>query len=112
MVKRTDRRREMERLLARRKREGVSLRGLSEETGIPIGTLSWWSHRLREEAKGARQGFCEVRVLEDAREPTSGRGAWSGAVRLELPDGVVAELEGQLAEQVTEAIVERLRRWS
>ena len=111
MVKRTDRRREMERLLARRKREGMSLRCLSEETGIPMGTLSWWSHGLREEKDEKMPGFREVRVVEDAREV--GRPAsQSGSVRLELSEGVVAEFEGELAEQVTGAIVERLRRWS
>ena len=34
-------------LLARRERDGLSLRELSDESGIPIGTLSWWSWRLR-----------------------------------------------------------------
>lgn len=41
------RRKEMSALLARRERDGRSLRRLSNETGIPIGTLSWWSWRLR-----------------------------------------------------------------
>ena len=114
MVKRTDRRREMERLLSRREREGLSLRALADETGIPVGTLSWWSHRLREESRPA---FREVRVTDDAgdgvsamdRETTSR--SQSGAVRVQLPGGVLAEFEGEFAEQVLEILFERLRRW-
>ena len=37
-------------LLARRERDGLSLRELSDESGIPLGTLSWWSWRLRHVA--------------------------------------------------------------
>lgn len=114
MGKQTDRRREMERLLARREREGLSLRALARETGIPFGTLSWWSHRLRAEST---PGFCEVQVVEDvsgarsSRERDGASQARSGAVRLELPGGVLAELEGEFAEQVTDVLVEGLRRW-
>jgi hypothetical protein len=50
-------------LLARRETDGLSLRALSEESGIPFGTLSWWSWRLRQ-GPGARTpaegGFVEV----------------------------------------------------
>ena len=49
-------------LLARRERDGSSLRQLSEESGIPFGTLSWWSWRLRQlaEREGRGRGFVEV----------------------------------------------------
>jgi hypothetical protein len=50
-------------LLARRERDGLSLRALSEETGIPFGTLSWWSWRLRQGTDArtpAEGGFVEV----------------------------------------------------
>lgn len=50
-------------LLARRETDGLSLRALSEESGIPFGTLSWWNWRLRQ-GSDARQpaegGFVEV----------------------------------------------------
>lgn len=50
-------------LLARRERDGLTLRELSEESGIPFGTLSWWSWRLRqmsaEDARGS-SAFVEV----------------------------------------------------
>ena len=61
------RREQMAALLARRESDGLSLRALSEETGIPFGTLSWWSWRLRQvPAKGERGGFVEV-VASGAR---------------------------------------------
>jgi hypothetical protein len=56
-------------LLAQRERDGLSLRRLSEETGIPFGTLSWWSWRLRQltgTEQGCDRGFVEV-VAEDQR---------------------------------------------
>lgn len=53
----------MERLLRRRERQGLSYRELSEESGVPIPTLSWWSRKLeREEA--ARVGACELVAIE------------------------------------------------
>lgn len=56
------RRKEMAALLARRERDGLSLRELSEETGIPFGTLSWWSWRLRHgpDDRTSEGGFVEV----------------------------------------------------
>ena len=48
-------------LLARRESDGLSLRALSEESGIPFGTLSWWSWRLRQlTAQDESGGFVEV----------------------------------------------------
>lgn len=58
------RRNEMAALLARRERDGLSLRALSEETGIPFGTLSWWSWRLRQEPvqRSRAEQFVELEV--------------------------------------------------
>lgn len=50
-------------LLMRREREGLSLRQLSEESGIPFGTLSWWGWRLRQadgDERGGKRAFVEV----------------------------------------------------
>ncbi len=38
------RRREMERLLRKRERRGLTYRELSEESGVPVPTLSWPQH--------------------------------------------------------------------
>lgn len=52
-------------LFARRERDGLSLRALAKETGIPTGTLSWWSWRLRQEQTDETHestGFVELSV--------------------------------------------------
>ncbi|MGE3173058.1 MAG: hypothetical protein AB7O97_10575 [Planctomycetota bacterium] len=61
----------MSALLARRERDGLSLRELSDRSGIPLGTLSWWSWRLRQDAVDTAGGFVEV----VAAEPRADRGA-------------------------------------
>ena len=43
------RREEMAALFAQREEQGLSLRALSRRSGIPLGTLSWWNWRLRQE---------------------------------------------------------------
>jgi len=86
--------------------EGLSLRQLAEEFDIPVGTLSWWAHRLRSEKEPA---FTEVRV-SDATPSSVSR--ISGPVRLRFPGGVVAEFEGELANRVADALLGDLTRWS
>ena len=51
-------------LFARRERDGLSLRELSEATGIPLGTVSWWSWRLRQGSvpRPATEQFVELEV--------------------------------------------------
>ena len=44
-------RREIEKLLTRRRREGLTYPELSVESGIPASTLQWWNWRLRREAR-------------------------------------------------------------
>jgi hypothetical protein len=72
-------------LLARRERDGLSLRQLSKESGIPSGTLAWWSWRLRQQpddGQGAAGGFVEV--------VTSSR--VDGEVIVRLENGVAVEV--------------------
>jgi hypothetical protein len=81
-------------LLARREREGVSLRRLAADTGIPIGTLSWWSWRLRKssgEMDEDGNGFVEVTsVRTDA--PVQVMVVLSDGTRIEVGTGFDAEL--------------------
>ena len=65
MARETARRRQMRKLLKLREREGLSLRAIAERSGIPVGTLSWWSHELRTTSSCAEErevGFAEVVV--------------------------------------------------
>ena len=60
-------------LLARRETEGLSLRAIAEDAGIPFGTLSWWSWRLRQDptpALDAEGGFVEL-VATAQSEPSA-----------------------------------------
>ncbi len=108
MSRRTDRRREIERLFAERAREGCSLRELSSRSGIPVGTLSWWSHRLREDSTPA---FAEVEVIPDGIVIDDASDT-EVPLRLRLGDGVVVEFSGDLAKSVALALVESVSRWS
>ena len=112
MSKRQSRRREIERLLALRSSKGLSLRALSDRSGIPFGTLSWWSHRLRTEAEAAASGFVEL-IETEPEEPGPSRRARerreaTGELRIHHPSGVIVEFSGALAETVTEQLVARL----
>ena len=56
----------MRSLLARRDREGLTYQELSDESGIPSGTLASWQYRLREEETG--NAFTELVVGSDAED--------------------------------------------
>ena len=56
----------MERLLERRAREGLTFRELSEESGIPIPTLSYWASKLRREGAEVEARLVEVELVDDA----------------------------------------------
>jgi transcriptional regulator with XRE-family HTH domain len=59
-MKHRDRREQMRRLLTRREREGLTYVELGRRTGIPAGTLAWWSSRLRREVQLEPAGFVEL----------------------------------------------------
>lgn len=77
------RREEMAALLARRESEGLSLRQLSEESGIPFGTLSWWNWRLRHDDTQHTGGFVELVAAVPRTD---------GAVVVRLDNGVAVEV--------------------
>lgn len=61
----------IERLLRKRERHGLTYRELSEESGVPVGTLAWWSHRLEREraVRPPVSGeLVEVEVIDDDEE--------------------------------------------
>jgi len=51
----------MRRLLARREREGLTLAELARRARIPVGTLAWWSSRLRRQEAESSVGFVELK---------------------------------------------------
>ena len=59
----------MEHLLARRARHGLTFRELSEESGIPIPTLSYWASKLRREGLNGEARLVEVEILEESVRP-------------------------------------------
>ncbi len=54
----------MERLLRKRERQGLTYRELSEESGIPIPTLAWWSRKLECEEEEDPPQACELVAIE------------------------------------------------
>ena len=60
----------MERLLRRRRREGLTFRELSEDSGVPTPTLAWWSRKLEweDEGRGVAGALVPVEVVDEAEE--------------------------------------------
>ena len=115
-------RRRVSRWLARRRREGLTFRELSELSGIPAGTLAWWSHKLvkagdlpshgggsreKHSKPGTKLRFVEAKVVEShgsVRERVEGAFeivAPSG-FRLRFPDGFRVEAIRTLLDLVSE----------
>ena len=65
-MKRRHVRAEMEGLLERRVRERLTYRELSEESGIPIPTLSYWASKLRREGAEVEARLVEVELVDEA----------------------------------------------
>lgn len=85
-------------LLARRERDGLSLRKLAEATGIPFGTLAWWSWRLRQDSSGESGGSSFIEVLASGgstREAVIVR--FGNADEIEVPPGTDVTWLGSLA---------------
>jgi len=85
-------REEVEKWCALREREGLSLRALSERSGIPAGTLGWWNHELKKRPKPRRprrrRGFVELLLDKNAIE----RGGMGQGFRVVLRSGHVVEV--------------------
>lgn len=74
-----NRREEMVQLLARRERQGLTFKGLAEQSGVPAGTLASWAWKLRQElprreaADTPQAGFVELIPGPDAPPAPVGR---------------------------------------
>ena len=111
MVRQRSRRDEITRWLSQRDAEHLSFAQLSQRSGIPVGTLASWAHRLRAEGNAA--DFVEVRVRDDMTEldRTRPRGSATSSARVHLPSGVEITLRGEAAFRITEALIEALPQW-
>ena len=56
---------DIERLLSRRARQGLTFRELSEESGIPIPTLSYWASKQRRQEEVPEPQFVPVEVTDN-----------------------------------------------
>jgi hypothetical protein len=95
-----ERREQMRMWLARRERLGLTLRELSEEVGVPIGTLGHWAWKLRQETSGDRSpgrlSPSFVELVANAPSESSPTGTRIEIVlasgrRLVVPDGIDEE---------------------
>lgn len=95
-----DRREQMRTWLDRRERLGMTLRELSEETGVPVGTLGHWAWKLRQEGRGPRSpcptssSFVEI-VANSSTESSLAMSrievVLASGRRLVVPDGIDEE---------------------
>ena len=64
-MKKRHRREDMERLFEQRVAEQLTFRELSERSGIPMPTLSYWSVKFRREAEVREPRLVPVEVFDD-----------------------------------------------
>lgn len=88
----------MERLLARRERLGLTFRELSDETGIPIPTLSYWASKFRREEPEAT--LVPVTVVEEPAE---------SGLTIETYDGLRVRVEAGFDPQLLARVLSILR---
>ncbi len=97
----------MRRWLARRERQGLTLRELSQQTGVPVGTLGCWAWKLRREGerpgpgRPSAAGFVEL-VSQEAGEP--------GRVEIVLAGGRRILVAGAVDEERLVCLVRALER--
>ena len=70
-------------LLDEREREGLTMRALSERSGVPLSTLSCWASKLRRE-RAERRSLVPVELVEDSSD---------GRVTIEVGAGVRVRVE-------------------
>ena len=112
MASQPDRRAEITRLLATRESQGLTFKALAERSGIPLGTLSYWSHKLRREARREErpQSFIELQPAPAVEEDPETSHA---AVRIEHSSGLTIDFTGDAALLATQHLVGRDRpEWS
>ena len=84
---------ELRRLIRRRESEGLSFAKLSKESGIPIGTLASWSHRVRQEEGPPARSNGTPKFVEVI---PSGRDEPREEIEVRLPGGIVVQVPSSI----------------
>jgi len=114
MARQRHRRGDIERWLALRESRGLTFEALARRSGIPTGTLAYWSHRLRREAESAESTFVEVMEADTASEGDTSPArddAVESAVRIRHPSGAVIELTGAAADAAIARLLQQVAGW-
>jgi len=101
-----ERREQMQRWLARRDRLGLTLRELSAETGVPVGTLGHWAWKLRR-AGAARRPASSARFVELVA--TDGVAA-EGRIEIVLPGDRRVSVIGAVDEEALARVMRAMQR--
>ncbi|MCP3920553.1 MAG: hypothetical protein GY711_33930 [bacterium] len=103
-MKQRHRRADIQRLLERRSRHGLTFREISEESGIPIPTLSYWAAKVRREEEDDEPAtqFVAVNVVDDER--------LCGRIVIELSSAVRVTVEGGFDDEHLERVLSVLAR--
>ncbi len=85
-------------LLEERERDGLTMRALSERSGVPLSTLNCWASKLRRERSG-RRSLVPVELVEDVGD---------GRVTIEVGGGVRVCVERGFDASHLQRVVEAL----
>lgn len=103
---------DMERHLALRDSEGLTLAALSARTGISINTLSYWSVKLRREAAAKPEtDFAELVEQNSQRHPSVSTSPDS-SVRIQHASGATFEFRGHAADVAVDGLLREFASWS
>lgn len=83
---------DIQRLLKRRARHGLTFREISEESGIPIPTLSYWASKQRRDEDSGEPSARFVSVELDGDDQ-------AGAIAIELGSAVRVTVERGFDEE-------------
>ena len=83
---------DIQRLLERRARHGLTFREISEESGIPVPTLSYWASKQRRDEDSGESSLQFVSVAVDGEDH-------SGAIAIELGPAVRVTVERGFDEE-------------
>ena len=113
MSTRRHQRSDMQRYLALRESHYLTFEELSRRTGVPAGTLSSWSYRLRREAVDeVEPSFVGLVAADDHPSELSDARHEGSLLRVRHPSGMEIEFEGDAALVAAESLLREITSWS